>query len=741
VPGWSNRTQEQELAGRLVLAVALAAALSLPGPSGAQAAPPSAAASSAQCPQPAADAAPIDRVSGADRYATAACASRAAFPTTTGGTALLASGDGDGGWADALAGTVLATALDAPVLLTPSQALSPATAAELVRLRPRRVILLGGQLAIGPAVARAVRAAVAGVVVERVAGSDRYATAAAVSARVGGGATAFVVNGFRPADALVAGAPAARRGARLLLTAPDGLPAPTRAALAGVTEIVIVGGYATVDEAVERELADLVGAGHLRRVSGGNRFATAASVARAFPAPGRILLAGGADASLVDAIGAAWSAARPAGGVVLYSGADSPSSGTDRYLRLGGLAGARPMRLFGGPAVLSPALVSALEARYVEAAAGGPPPVLLGLWAHLFSPALKSGPGIDTMLDAAAAGGLNTVVVQVARRQDAYYSSTVLPRTPDPDMPVDLDLLARLVPAAHDRGLAVHAWVPALPAHHGVYAGLRLPLWDAHGAGSADPWVSVDHAGAQGTFLDPGVPAVRDHVAAVFGELAGRYDVDAVHLDYLRYESRQWGYHPASLARFRAAHGLSSTYRPAPDDPRWGAWRRQMTTEVATAVRDAVRAADPGVAVTIAASTMGAPPRSAADLAGTRTWDDVFQPWPQWLTAGIVDAAMPMNYFRDNTHAAWFDGWVAFEETLERSCEAQRPPCVVAVGQAAYLNELPASVAQLRQALSSVDGAVVFSYQQDSISSPTGGLLGSLAGRLGVDPAPAPALR
>ena len=693
------------------------------------------------CPEAVSATRPIDRVAGPDRYATAACASQAAYPATTGGSVVLARGDDAGGFADALAGTVLSRAVDGPVLLTSPTVLSQPTEAELVRLNPASVLVLGGTTAVSASVETAVRSLLPQATVKRISGGDRFATAAAVSTRAGAAGKAFVVNASSTADAIVAGAPAARRTAKLLLVTETAVPSATSAALRDVTDVVIVGGYGVVSEKVENALVALKGRGRVVRVSGGNRYETAASVARHFPAAGRIHLTNGRDASLADAIPAGWSAARPGGGPVLYSERDRPGFGADRYLRLGGLDPTQRVRLVGGGTVLSPQLVALLEARYTEAAAGGPPAQLRGVWVHLFDGTLKSRPRIDAMLDAAAAANLNTVIVEVVRRQDAYYTSSVLPRTPDPALPADLDVLARVLSAARDRGLEVHAWYPALPAWHSAYQSLRLPLWEAHGIGSADPWVSVTYGGTQGTFFDPGVPRVADHVVAVARELATRYPVDAVHLDYLRYESQDWGYHPQSLARFRTAYGLPSSYRPPPHgDWRWDAWRREQTRAIAVRIRDAVHAARPTAAVSLAGSTMGEPPRTTTDYTNTRTWGDVFQAWPQWLATGLVDAVFPMNYFRESTHAVWYDGWVAFEQRLGNDCDAARPPCVLAVGQGAYLNTAPQSLSQLDQALRTTDGVVIYSYQQHAIEGTTP-LLPALPTGLLAKPAPTPAMR
>ena len=689
--------------------------------------------SAPECRTPVSARHPIERVAGSDRYATAACASAAAFPDGA-AHVLVARGDAAGGYADALAGAVLASAVEGPLLLTEPGRLPQAVADEIARLRPATVTVLGGPAAVAVAVEDDIAAL--GPDTERVAGPDRYATAAAVSRSAGATGTAFLVNGFRPPDSLVAAAVAARRGAALLLTAPDGVPAVTAAALGSTDRVVIVGGYGVVGQAVEDDVTALVGAGRVRRVSGGSRAETAASMARAFPAGGLRTFVAGTDASLADAVTAGWAAARPDGGPVLYVERDRPGQSTDRWLRLGGLAGGEASRLLGGRLVLSDALVGALEVRYDEARAGGPAAELRGVWAHLFDKALKSPAGIDALLDAAAAANLNTVVVEVARRQDAYYDSAVLPRTADPDMPDDLDLLRRLVPAAHDRGLQVHAWVPALPAYHGTYDGLDLGashVWSRHGPSTPEPWTTRSAAGADSVYLDPGVPAVQDHVAAIYAELAIGTDVDAVHVDYLRYDGPEWGYHPASLERFRGVTGATGV--PAPDDPAWSAWRRRQTEDLARRILLDVAEADPSTAVSMAASTQGQGPGPDLPYPETSPYRSVFQDWPSWLRQGLVDAAFPMNYFREATHADYFDRWVAFERSLPDAG-------VTAVGLGAYLNSLGDSLSQASTADGgSLDGLMVYSYQQNVASGPPGALMADLASTLFDDPAPAPVLR
>jgi ABC-2 type transport system ATP-binding protein len=219
----------------------------------------------------------VDRVGGPDRVATAAELSRDSVVGTD--TVVLATARD---YPDALAGAPLASALGAPLLLTGPDGLADQARREVLRLGATQAVLLGGEAVLGRAVADDLAAL--GLTVRRVAGADRFATAAAIAAELPS-TTAYVVEGIDddPArgwpDAVSAAAPAAATGAPVLLTATDALPPATLDALAagGVTDVVVVGGEAAVSGDVEGALAD---AGYaVTRLAGQDRYATSAAVA------------------------------------------------------------------------------------------------------------------------------------------------------------------------------------------------------------------------------------------------------------------------------------------------------------------------------------------------------------------------------------------------------------------------------------------------------------------------------
>lgn len=362
-------------------------------------------------------------------------------------------------------------------------------------------------------------------------------------------------------------------------------------------------------------------------------------------------------------------------------------------------------------------------------------PQLRAVWVHLFDDTLKTPASIDRLVERVADANFNTIIAEVVRRHDAYYESEVLPRATDPALPQGFDPLAYLLEQAHARGLAVEAWVPTMPAHHAVYADQPAPqgwVWTEHGrdAPEADRWVTRFADGTWDDHLDPALPAVRQHVADVTAEIARNYDVDALHLDYIRYVEADTGYHPAVLARYREETGATGT--PSAGDAQWSAWRRDQVIEMVRQVRDAIKEAEPDLPVTAAVIAAGEGPGAVGGFERTRPYARFHQDWVRMVEEGLLDGVYPMNYFDESLYADWFAQWIAFERTVAESTDA-----VIAGGQGAWLNRPEDSIDQLQRSADALDGAVLYSYQQTAQAAPLDVLFDRIPDELWTDRAPA----
>ena len=216
-------------------------------------------------------------IEGANRFATAIEISKKAFPTGS-EYVIIATGMN---WPDALGGSALAGALDAPILLTRQDVLPTEVRDEIVRLGATKAIVLGGTPAVSAAVYNQIDA-ITNVTVERIFGPTRYETANAVAARtiqVMGNAydgTAFIATGLNFPDALGASPIAAAFGMPIVLAN----PASSSIVLpAGVDHAVICGGSNVVSGAIAADLDFKLGAENTERLAGANRYGTAAAVA------------------------------------------------------------------------------------------------------------------------------------------------------------------------------------------------------------------------------------------------------------------------------------------------------------------------------------------------------------------------------------------------------------------------------------------------------------------------------
>lgn len=254
------------LLGATMLAAVIAATPAL------TALPANAAGDGAVAPALAPPAPVVDRIAGADRFATAVAASVSTFPATA-AAVVLASGDS---FPDALVGVTLSAARNAPLLLTSGATLPSVTKTEILRVLPAggTVYLLGGTASVPNSIEA--QLAVMGYHATRYAGADRFGTALAVAAALGNPTTVMLVDGSTFADALAAGPAAAQVHAAVLLTNGGNLPVGDAAYLAAHYGTVY--GIGAVGHAADPAAIPVFGVGSSSSTS-------AAVAARFFPAP------------------------------------------------------------------------------------------------------------------------------------------------------------------------------------------------------------------------------------------------------------------------------------------------------------------------------------------------------------------------------------------------------------------------------------------------------------------------
>ena len=295
------------------------------------------------------------RFAGPNRYATAAVVSDRGFADPDAiDTVFVAVGND---FPDAVAGAAVAGKLGAPLLLVETDSIPGATAAELTRLTPDTIVVLGGTAVISQAVENALEGYAS--TVTRLAGANRYETAVAISQHgfPGSADTVIVATGLGYADALSGGPAAVALNGPVLLTDPDELPAAVSAEITRLSpsRIIVVGGTAAVSADVFTDLQAL--AGQVDRISGPDRYATAVAISlEAFPG-GAYFAYVATGLNFPDALAGAVAAGFAGAPVLLVPGTSLPGAVSDEITRLG----ASVVVVLGGVAVVSPSVEMDLE--------------------------------------------------------------------------------------------------------------------------------------------------------------------------------------------------------------------------------------------------------------------------------------------------------------------------------------------------------------------------------------------
>ncbi|MCS5717293.1 cell wall-binding repeat-containing protein [Herbiconiux sp. CPCC 205763] len=221
----------------------------------------------------------VIRVSGADRYEVSANVSvdgqKAGVPVV-----YVASGQV---YPDALAASAAAGIQGAPVLLATHDTVPAAVLTELARLRPGKIIVLGGTNTISAAVEAQLKAY--SLSVNRIAGANRFEVAVGVSKALipTRAPVAYVASGEVFPDALAGAAAAGHFGGPILLVSKNSVPDVVSDELRRIlpTRIVVLGGSTTISDGV---VASLGAIASTSRIGGPDRFAVAAAAsADAFP--------------------------------------------------------------------------------------------------------------------------------------------------------------------------------------------------------------------------------------------------------------------------------------------------------------------------------------------------------------------------------------------------------------------------------------------------------------------------
>ena len=246
------------------------------------------------------------------------------------------------------------------------------------------------------------------------------------------------------------------------------------------------------------------------------------------------------------------------------------------------------------------------------------------------------------ILDSLHELNINTVLLQTRVRGDVIYPSSIEPfshvLTGVEGKSPGYDPLAFAIEECHKRGMQLHAWLVTLPLGKDEHIKRQGKL----ALSRKREELCTHYKGAW--YMEPGNPGTAEYIVELVEEIVSKYDVDGIHLDYVRYPDRTNGYPDSAL------------YRKYSKRMSLADWRRSNITAIVELVYKSVKAKKPWVRVS------SAPLGKYDDLTrysslGWDAYNAVYQEAQKWMKDGVMDALFPMLYFNGNNFYPFVLDW------------------------------------------------------------------------------------
>ena len=233
---------------------------------------------------------------------------------------------------------------------------------------------------------------------------------------------------------------------------------------------------------------------------------------------------------------------------------------------------------------------------------------------------------LTDILDKLQKAGINTILLQTRIRGTVIYPSKYEPwdgcLSGIPGRSPGYDALAFAIEECHKRGMELHAWIVTIP----------IGKWNAYGCKrlrQSQP--GIIRKKAEDGYMNPELASTGDYLANLCAEITNNYDIDGIHLDYIRYPET-WKINVS---------------------PTKG---RLYITNIVKKIHDKVKALKPWVKMSCS------PIGKADDLSryrshGWNAYSRVCQDAQGWLRQGLMDELFPMMYFKDNSFYPFAIDW------------------------------------------------------------------------------------
>lgn len=259
---------------------------------------------------------------------------------------------------------------------------------------------------------------------------------------------------------------------------------------------------------------------------------------------------------------------------------------------------------------------------------------------------VKSDDDVRAVIEKCVQYNINAIYVET------WYNGKTIGKTENPLIQHydaqhgDYDALEGFVRIGHENGIQIHAWV------ENFFVGTTSQKESdaSHISNYNESWLLLDKNGknyyvsaeyGNFIFLNPQNRECRDLVLSVYRELLENYDIDGLHLDYIRYPEHNgdadFGYNQDTIADFKAKYGHTGDPRSYKSGSKqysdWIKYRREVITSFVKEVNDLVKAVKPEAWITAACypSLVDSP-------------NNIYQHTAEWVKQGYIDQVFSMTY-------------------------------------------------------------------------------------------------
>lgn len=273
---------------------------------------------------------------------------------------------------------------------------------------------------------------------------------------------------------------------------------------------------------------------------------------------------------------------------------------------------------------------------------------------------LMSKESIESALLFANEVGFDKVFLQVRGRGDAFYNSEIVVKNNMLD--TNFDPLQYAMEVSDTLDIQIHAWVNC----YILWSGKSFPNNELHILNTNPLWTETDIYGKsdsrinlespkspswEGIYLSPLNPEVNQYLREVIREIYQKYNIDGIHLDYIRYQDEYYGFHrdgrkefdilfnvdPLDISRgiISTRYGWEQSYVDSIKND-WDIFKQNKITELLEFINEDIDLLDRDISISAAVKP------NLVEAKGR--WH---QNWQNWLERDLVDFVVPMNYSSD----------------------------------------------------------------------------------------------